>query len=357
MTASRIYRGLVNEAWLLTYLQTEAIYLLPSLSDYFPVLLDIVHSVARKVWKKIKSIKTGLKSLNTKHFAKVSNRLEKARLSLAEVQSQLTDDITNSPLQAQETAGIEIVKYRMNTYESILKQKSRVTWIKLIDSNSHYYFYVLKQWQNRNRIDSIYTNNGVLLKEPNLVQAEILSFYQNLLGSAASSLPAVDIAIVRAGNQLSCDDIDILSTPVSHSEIDSALAGIGDDKAPGIDRFNVVITTRLAKVIGSVVNEAQAGLIPGKHIGDNILLAIELIKGYSHKFVNPRCMLKIDLRKAYESVEWRFLEVKLGLSANLDKSDAYFGGVLEHEKTDLQQVLGMANGSLPFKYIGVPLSS
>ena len=31
-----------------------------------------------------------------------------------------------------------------------------------------------------------------------------------------------------------------------------------------------IITARLAEVIGEVVNEAQAGFIPGKHIGDNI---------------------------------------------------------------------------------------
>lgn len=44
-----------------------------------------------------------------------------------------------------------------------------------------------------------------------------------------------------------------------------------------------ILTSRMSKVIGEVVNAAQAGFIPGKHIGDNILLATELIKGYSTK--------------------------------------------------------------------------
>lgn len=64
------------------------------------------------------------------------------------------------------------------------------------------------------------------------------------------------------------------------------------------------------------MDDAQAGLIPGKHIGDNILLATELIKGYTHKFITPRCMLKVDLKKAYDSLEWSFLQTvmaKLGL--------------------------------------------
>ena len=61
-----------------------------------------------------------------------------------------------------------------------------------------------------------------------------------------------------------------------------------------------VITARLAAIIGEVIDDAQAGFIPGKHIGDNILLATELIKGYDHKFISPRCMVKVDLKKAYD---------------------------------------------------------
>lgn len=67
----------------------------------------------------------------------------------------------------------------------------------------------------------------------------------------------------------------------------------------------------MAKVIGGVVNEAQAG----KHIGDNLLLATELIKGYSHKHISPRCMIKVDLRKAYDSIEWSSLHAfRVGIS-------------------------------------------
>ncbi|XP_021767615.1 uncharacterized protein LOC110732005 [Chenopodium quinoa] len=388
--ATRIDRVLVNEAWILAYGQTEAIYLTPSLSAHCPVMIEFVNDVAGKVLKKLKYVKTGLKSLNTHHFSK-----------------------------NQETTGIEKVKYWMDTYESILKQKSRVDWIKLGDSNTHYFFYIVKQRQNRNRIDSIYTANDVLLKDPDLVQAEIISFYQNLLGSAASTLPVVGVAVVRAGKQLSSNDIDNLFAPISHDEIDQPLSNIRDDKAPDFFETGVLekswscttltLVSKIGKGCGSVVNNDQAGFIPGKHIGDNILLATELIKGYAHKFFTPRCMLKIDLRKAYDYVECSFLKTMLydqwypsalfqpkkglkqgnpmspflfalcmeidlgfvkilfeafqkffvasGLSANFDKSDAYFKGILDNERCELQQVLGMANGTLPFRYLGVPLSS
>ncbi|WMV11100.1 hypothetical protein MTR67_004485 [Solanum verrucosum] len=35
----------------------------------------------------------------------------------------------------------------------------------------------------------------------------------------------------------------------------------------------------------------------------NIILSTELVKGYERKGVSPRCMLKVDMRKAYDSVK------------------------------------------------------
>lgn len=69
-----------------------------------------------------------------------------------------------------------------------------------------------------------------------------------------------------------------------------------------------VITHRLHQVIGEVINQAQSGFIPGRHIADNIILATELIRGYGRSHISPRCVIKVDIRKAYDSVEWSFLE-------------------------------------------------
>ena len=69
-----------------------------------------------------------------------------------------------------------------------------------------------------------------------------------------------------------------------------------------------VLTNRLHGAIQSVICDNQAGFILGRKISDNILLAHELVKAYTRKHISPRCMLKVDLQKAYDSVEWAFLE-------------------------------------------------
>lgn len=84
-----------------------------------------------------------------------------------------------------------------------------------------------------------------------------------------------------------------------------------------IDR---VIAKRLQEVICSIIDIGQLGFIPGRHIIDNVLLASEIIKGYSRKGLSHRCMVKVDIKKAYDSVEWVFLEsmmVEVGVPSKM----------------------------------------
>lgn len=68
-----------------------------------------------------------------------------------------------------------------------------------------------------------------------------------------------------------------------------------------------IITKTLQGVINEIVADSQTGFMPDRHISDNILLVTELIRGYTRKGMSPRCYLKVDIKKAYDSVEWPFL--------------------------------------------------
>ncbi|PKI62822.1 hypothetical protein CRG98_016773 [Punica granatum] len=45
----------------------------------------------------------------------------------------------------------------------------------------------------------------------------------------------------------------------------------------------------------------------GKDIGDNVRLAHELVKGHKRHGVSPKCVIKADIIRAFDLVEWRFL--------------------------------------------------
>ncbi|XP_048501545.1 uncharacterized protein LOC125497880 [Beta vulgaris subsp. vulgaris] len=169
-----------------------------------------------------------------------------------------------------------------------------------------------------------------------------------------------------------------------------------------------ILTKRLQAVITKVVDSAQTGFIPERNIGDNILLATELIRGYSRRHISPRCVIKVDIRKAYDSVEWVFCEsvwvicvmililisipnvrethlmfaddlltlaradassiTKImkafnlfskasGLQASIEKSCIYFGGVCQDKASQMAENIQMPIGTLPFRYLRVPLAA
>jgi hypothetical protein len=64
-----------------------------------------------------------------------------------------------------------------------------------------------------------------------------------------------------------------------------------------------ILTLRLSRVLGSIINLSQAAFVPGQHIHDHILLAYELIRGYSRSSGTPKCMMQLDLQKAYDTID------------------------------------------------------
>ncbi|KAK4380907.1 hypothetical protein Sango_3019800 [Sesamum angolense] len=72
-----------------------------------------------------------------------------------------------------------------------------------------------------------------------------------------------------------------------------------------------ILVQRMKIVMNMIVSTAQNAFMPGRKICDNIMFAQELFSGYNQKHLSQRCALKVDLRKAYDSVEWDFLFASL----------------------------------------------
>ena len=81
-----------------------------------------------------------------------------------------------------------------------------------------------------------------------------------------------------------------------------------------------VIANRLRMVLNDIITEEQSAFVSGRLITDNVLLAYELThlmqtkKGGSDGYA----AVKLDMSKAYDRVEWSFLEkmlLKLGFNA------------------------------------------
>ncbi|GAU21086.1 hypothetical protein TSUD_10030 [Trifolium subterraneum] len=64
----------------------------------------------------------------------------------------------------------------------------------------------------------------------------------------------------------------------------------------------------MGEVMTSIVGQNQAAFVPGQIIHNHILLTYELIKGYNRKGGTPRCMMQLDIQKAYDTIDWKAME-------------------------------------------------
>ena len=81
-----------------------------------------------------------------------------------------------------------------------------------------------------------------------------------------------------------------------------------------------MLANRLKKVLPFIISSTQSAFIPGRLITDNILVAFEALHTMdSHMKGREGFMaLKLDMSKAYDRVEWNFLEAilrKLGFAS------------------------------------------
>ncbi|CAK8531607.1 unnamed protein product [Lathyrus sativus] len=63
-----------------------------------------------------------------------------------------------------------------------------------------------------------------------------------------------------------------------------------------------ILTDGLGSVLPSVISHNQTAFVPGQNIHNHIMLATELLKGYTRKGGTLRIMMQIDLQKAYDMV-------------------------------------------------------
>ncbi|GJR80293.1 putative RNA-directed DNA polymerase [Tanacetum coccineum] len=279
-------------------------------SDHSPAFLELVSNVWNQhvdghrmyqVVSKLKALKKPFRKLMHDQ-GNLHERVCNLKVELDEIQKALDVNPNDFVLRDEEAVYLQAFIEAKLDEERFLKQKAKIEWLDVGDSNSAYFHKSVKSRNHRGRIDVILNSDNIEVTGPNVADV-FVSHYEMFLGSdlICQDLNS-DALFVK---QVSADSCTNMVRPVSDEEIKVAMFSIGDDRAPGPDGYSSAFFKK------EVVSENQSAFVSGRSISDNILITQELMHNYHRNRGPPKCAFKIDIQKAYDTVDWRFLDCAL----------------------------------------------
>ncbi|XP_062118559.1 uncharacterized protein LOC133832201 [Humulus lupulus] len=249
---SKLDRVFINEDWIDTFPNVNAIASWEVVSDHCAIIL-----------KHISVLKNGLRPFRFFNMW-TSHPLFKPTV-LASWNKSLSSEGCGLQQVLRKLHHLQFVLKRFNwrVVGDIVKEyeesKSKVDWLRLGDENSSLFYASMKKRKALNRIVSFVDENGSV---------------EGLSKGYKSFYSAFSIFFRRS----KCSN------------------------------WGKKWLQQLIPILPKLINQNQGAFVKNRSIAHNILIIQDLLKGYNRKRVSPRCLMKIDLSKAYDSIDWDFLE-------------------------------------------------
>ena len=295
----------------------------------------------------------------------------KCKEELCRVQSEMVKDPSNVILRKAELLALNAYKLASKDKEIFLKQIAKVTWLSEGDFNTKYFHNVMKEKRNRSRIDHVEDLEGNFFSGSDVGEQFLSHFEKvlgrkmdvvaisdpgNLFVNKLSDLDADFMVRPISDEEIKCalfsmeDDKAPGPDGFSSKFFKSAWSIVGPEVTKAIQEFLIngkllkeinatvlalvpkvktpckvsdfrpisccsvlykciskIISNRLKGVLNSVVSNAQCAFIPNRQISDNIMLTQELMRNYHRSLGPSKVAFKIDINKAYDTVDWGFL--------------------------------------------------
>ncbi|KAK3192976.1 hypothetical protein Dsin_024286 [Dipteronia sinensis] len=344
MVLSRLDRAVCFHSFLAAWSHIACVTLPRSHSDHHPLLISCYTSVSsnprpfrfqgmwvshpsslnlvRSVWsssiagsgsgivvQKLKLLKKALKRWNWEVFGDIALNVSNANEKVMLIQGRIGSEGFSDDLFRLKTSALTYLDSILKQQEIFLKEKSRVRWLAEGDRNSKFFHSLLKRRGGNKALSSIQIGENISC-DPNKISEHVSSFYQHLF--LDPGIDNLDFSLIRehVPSLVTVDDnASILRVP-SFDEVRSTVFAMDPLSAPGLDGFSVItkiIADRLAEICSHIISPNQFCFIRGRHIKDCIAGASECFNVLNNGSHGGHLALKIDIRKAFDSISWPFL--------------------------------------------------
>ncbi|KAL6205814.1 hypothetical protein ACLB2K_023066 [Fragaria x ananassa] len=250
----------------------------------------------------------------------------------------------------------------MSLDEIYWRQRSRAIWLKDGDRNSKFFHKSASNRRKKNKLKGLFDRHGVWQNTPQGIEIVVISYFQDLFARQEMNTDTQNQVLQTIQPQVTNDMNQILTAPYRLEEKYWDLVGVEvsnavisflttKDMSHDLNYTNVVLIPKvkevqhmtelrlialcnvvykiaskvlanMLKIFLAYVNSLeQSAFVPDRLISDNTLVAAELAH-YMHKLRRGKegfMALKLDISKAYDRLEWDFLQkilLRLGFDPN-----------------------------------------
>ncbi|XP_026383730.1 uncharacterized protein LOC113279243 [Papaver somniferum] len=316
-------------------------------------LIQASHSGLQFSW-----LKKVLNDWNWSVFGDVNVKIKEAEKDVQEAMN-ISD---NCPYDVEALKNLVEAEYVYNSREvhlqTLLKQKSRLNWIKDGAANTAFLHANLKVRKTRNLISELEFGDGNVITNQSEIADALVKYYKEKFEFQDVSIE--ESLIKSIPEVITSEDQQMLEKIPEEEEIKETIFSIHPDSSPGPDGFsgcfyracwhiikedvvqavqfcwsrkfipkglNSNFLVLLPKVEGAKAPNQfrpiglsnQAAYVKGRCIQEQIILASEMVNEMKKKRRCGNVGLELDISQAYDSVSWKFLFKvlqKFGFSQN-----------------------------------------
>ncbi|KAH0784377.1 hypothetical protein KY290_003975 [Solanum tuberosum] len=247
--------ALINDEWLTNMPSSKTTFLPEGVSDHCPIKITLTEERIRKqssflycnawgqapqfqslVVKKLKLLKRSLKKLNFQ-YNDIMKKVDQNREMLKQAQKLLQDQPLNLEFQKMERDRYRQFKHVSHLAEMYLQQQSKVTWLKLGDDNTRYFFSVIKHRRLKLTITQLKDESGQWQTDQESIAQIFVNYYQKLLGEKTTTRVKAKGVVLQNGPVLGINLQMQLIEPFTEDDVKQAMFKIDKTKSPGPDGY------------------------------------------------------------------------------------------------------------------------